>query len=527
MNINKWLTISIYALSFILNLILLFALFSRLDLNDLKLYFNSDALYLPSLYRDLFIDHNSLKGWHLNPSPNFFPDMAIYFFFMFISGNLIVSSFLFSIIQYIVILLSIPYLFRILIPQISRLFIALSVLLMTLFFFVTFFSHDFSFTFYTLSNAYHTGIFTVGLICIILTLKYLNNPSKTKLVLLFFICFFSVLSDRLFIVLYSIPVCTIVIFLMKRQYVREVYRLLLVNVVALIASMAAFKFIDSSHYVFIDQANSFMNFANIGASFKMLFRQLDEYLLGINFKSLIILLSLVSFTGTVILFFRKTGKQAKYLFLRFYCLFLITYTLVVLFMPVLVGNFTGYDSIRYNIYVFYLLVINTGIVAAALLNGRMMKRSVRMTLTLITVLFSLAVTCIIVSEFSGKGLKQFFNYYPKIVRCVDDAAQKDKLFYGVGGYWDAKYITLFSKKGVHIYPVYDDLTPCNHVTNENWYTDQRAIFNFIIQNHVADSLKYRSRLSLDGERLNSGEAQLIKVPPFRYEVNGYQIVWVK
>jgi hypothetical protein len=314
---------------------------------------------------------------------------------------------------------------------------------------------------------------------------------------------------------------------MKRQYVREVYRLLLVNVVALIASMAAFKFIDSSHYVFIDQANSFMNFANIGASFKMLFRQLDEYLLGINFKSLIILLSLVSFTGTVILFFRKTGKQAKYLFLRFYCLFSITYTLVVLFMPVLVGNYTGYDTIRYNIYVFYLLVINTGIVAAALLNGRMMKRSVRMTLTLITVLFSLAVTCIIVSEFSGKGLKQFFNYYPKIVRCVDDAAQKDKLFYGVGGYWDAKYITLFSKKGVHIYPVYDDLTPCNHVTNENWYTDQRAIFNFIIQNHVADSLKYRSRLSLDGERLNSGEAQLIKVPPFRYEVNGYQIVWVK
>jgi hypothetical protein len=110
---------------------------------------------------------------------------------------------------------------------------------------------------------------------------------------------------------------------------------------------------------------------------------------------------------------------------------------------------------------------------------------------------------------------------------VDDAAQKDKLYYGVGGYWDAKYITLFSKKGVHIYPVYDDLTPCNHVTNENWYTDRRAIFNFIIQNHIADSLKYRSRLGLTGEQLNSGEAQLIKVPPFRYEVNGYQIVWVK
>jgi hypothetical protein len=529
MNDNKRFTIIIYAFSFILNLLLLFALFSSLNLDDLKHYFDSDKLYLPSLYRDLFIDHNGLKGWHLNPSPNFFPDMAIYFFLMFISGNFIFSSFLFSIIQYMVILLSIPFLFRILIPQVSRLFIALSVLFMTLFFFVTFFSHDFSFTLYILSNAYHTGVFTMGLICIILSLKYLKNPSKTKLVLLFFICFFSVLSDRLFIVVYSIPICTIVIFLVKRQYVREVYWLLLVNVVALIAGMAAFRFLDSSRYVFIDQANSFMNFANIGPSFNMLFRQLNEYLLGINFKSLIILLSIVSFTGTIILFFRKTGKHKheKYLFLRFYCLFSITYTLVVLFMPVLVGNYTGYDTIRYNIYIFYLLVINTGIVAAALLNGRMMKRSVRMTVTLIPALFSLAVACIIVSEFSGKGLRQFFNYYPEIVRCVDDAAQKDKLFYGVGGYWDAKYITLFSKKGVHIYPVYDDLTPCNHVTNENWYTDRRAIFNFIIQNHIADSLKYRSRLGLTGEQLNSGEAQLIKVPPFRYEVNGYQIVWVK
>jgi hypothetical protein len=527
MNNKKWLTCSIYALSFILNLLLLFALFSSLNLDDLKHYFNSDTLYLPSLYRDLFIDHNSLKGWHLNPSPNFFPDMAIYFFLMFISGNLIVSSFLFSLIQYIVILLSIPFLFRILIPHVSHLFIALSVLLNTLFFLVTFFSHDFSFTFYLLSNAYHTGVFAMGLICIILTLKYLKNPSKTRLVLLFIICFLSVFSDRLFIVVYSIPVFTLVFFLIKRQYVREVYRLLLVNVIALIAGMAAFRFLDSSSYVFIDQANSFLNFSNIGPSFNMLFRQLDDYLLGINFKSLIILLSLVSFTGTVILFFRKTGKQAKYLFLRFYCLFSITYALVVLFMPVLVGNYTGYDTIRYNIYVFYLLVINTGIVAAALLNGRMMKRSVRMSVTLIPAFFSLAVACIIVSEFSGKGLRQFFNYYPKIVRCVDDAAQKDKLFYGVGGYWDAKYITLFSKKGIHIYSVYDDLTPCNHVTNENWYTDRRAIFNFIIQNHVADSLKYRSRLGLEGERLTSGEAQLIKVPPFRYEVNGYRIVWVK
>jgi hypothetical protein len=527
MNANKWLPNLIYALSFILSLLLVLALFSSLKPDDIKLYFNSDALYLPSLYRDLFIDHNCLRGWHLNPSPGFFPDMIFYFFLMYISGNLIISAFLFSLIQYSVIIFLIPVLFRLIFPEISRIFIAFSVLMMTLFFIVTSTSHDFTFTFYILSNAYHTGAFLMGLICFILTLKYLKQPSKSKLILIFLLCFLSVLSDRLFIVLYTIPVFTLVFFLWKRRYIKEVYRVLFVNVLALILGLGLFKVIDLSHYIFIDQANSFLNIPNIQASFSLLFKQLSEYLLAFNIKSLIIFLSILSFLGLIVLFFWKEMKKEENIFLRFYCLFSFTFTLVVLFMPVLAGNYTGYDTIRYNISIFYLSLINTGIVLAAILQDRLKNISVRRTITWIPIAFSLILTYLIVSQFSGTGLKHFFNYYPNIVRCVDDAAQKDKLLYGVGGYWDAKYITLFSKRGVHIYSVYDDLTPCNHVTNENWYTNPHAIFNFMIQNHVADSLAYRKRLGLTGEQLNSGEAQIIKFPPYRYQPNGYQIIWVK
>jgi hypothetical protein len=526
MNDNKQLINLIYALSFILNLLLVIALFSALKPDDIKIYFNSDTLYLPSLYRDLFIDHNSLRGWHLNSSPNFFPDMVLYFILMFTSGNFIFSSSLFSILQYMGILFLIPLLFRILIPGVSRLFIAMTVLLMTLFLFVTFCSNDFVFTFYILSNAYHTSAFVMGLICIILTLFYLKNPTKSKLVLLFSLCFLSILSDRLFIVVYTLPVLTIVIFLLKRQHVREVNRVLLVNVISLISGMVLFRLIDSSHYIFIDKPYRFMDFANIGPSFGMLSSQLTGYLLGMNFKSLIILVSLLSFTGTIFLFFRINRKEEENLYLKFYFLFSIAFTSLVFLMPVLAGNYTGYDTIRYNIYVFYLSVINSGIIAAIFLKGRMVKHAVRRITLSVPVLFSLVLVGVIIVEFSGNGLRRFLNYYPAIVRCVDEASQKEKLLYGVGGYWDAKYITLFSKKEVRIYSVYDDLKPYNHITNENWYTAPHAIFNFIIQNHTADSLAYRSSLGLTGERLNSGEAQLIKVPPFRYDTNGYRIVKV-
>lgn len=514
-------------LSFILSLLLILTLFSSLSMDDIKHYFNSDTLYLPSIYHDLFIDHNGLRGWHFNPSPNFFPDMIIYFVLMFISGNLIISSFLFTIAQYLVLMFLIPFLFRIIMPQVSNLFISISVLLMTLFFFVTFFSHDFVFTFYLISNAYHTGTFVIGLICLVLTMNHLIAPLKRNLTLLFFLCFLSVLSDRLFIVLYSVPVCTIAFFLIKRKYSKEVHRILLINVISVITGLALFMFIDQSHYVFIDKANSLMNMANIGSSFKLLFAQLFEYLMGLDFKSLIILLSMISFTGMIFIFFRRREKQDHNLFLRFYCLFSVSYFLIVLFMPVLAGNYTGYDTLRYNIYIFYFGIINTGILLAVYLTNHMTKRSIRMIVSLLPVAFSIIVAITIITEFSSKGLIQFFTYYPNMVKCMDDAVQKDKLLYGVGGYWDAKYITLFSKKNVRIYPVYDDLTPCNHVTNENWYTDKNATFNFIIQNHMVDSLAYRSKLGLTGERINSCEPQLIKVPPFKYNPKDNTIYWAK
>ena len=41
-------------------------------------HLNSDQLYLPSLYEDLFVSHGSLRAWVLPPAPSFFPDLVLY-----------------------------------------------------------------------------------------------------------------------------------------------------------------------------------------------------------------------------------------------------------------------------------------------------------------------------------------------------------------------------------------------------------------------------------------------------------------
>lgn len=42
-------------------------------------FFNADALYLPALFRDLFVDKYPLDGWALATAPVFFPEMPIFF----------------------------------------------------------------------------------------------------------------------------------------------------------------------------------------------------------------------------------------------------------------------------------------------------------------------------------------------------------------------------------------------------------------------------------------------------------------
>ena len=69
-------------------MLLLLVVFSSFNDSAYNFFFNSDTLYLPSVYKDLFIDGYGIKGWELNPSPNFFPDMSVYFLLSYFIGDL-------------------------------------------------------------------------------------------------------------------------------------------------------------------------------------------------------------------------------------------------------------------------------------------------------------------------------------------------------------------------------------------------------------------------------------------------------
>ena len=54
---------------------------------DVALLFHSDTDYLPALYRDLFEQGGRLSQWNLTPAPSFFPDWPLFFLANWLTGD--------------------------------------------------------------------------------------------------------------------------------------------------------------------------------------------------------------------------------------------------------------------------------------------------------------------------------------------------------------------------------------------------------------------------------------------------------
>ena len=100
-----------YFLTFALVPVLVLAIFSK-DYGFYDYVFNPDSLYFPSLYQGLFVEGYPLKTFWLNPSILLVPDAAIYFATMAITSDTIITIFIFSIAQHLLIFIGILLIFR-------------------------------------------------------------------------------------------------------------------------------------------------------------------------------------------------------------------------------------------------------------------------------------------------------------------------------------------------------------------------------------------------------------------------------
>ncbi len=486
-----------FFISIFVNIILSIIIFATLNDKQIYVYFNSDTLYLPSIYRDLFIDNNTLNGWNLNGAPNFFPDMLMFFIMRSFFDHFIPAAFIFSLIQIIILLGLLSVFYKKMLPTLGYEHLNVGILLMTFFLLVTIVSKDFVYTFYIFSISYHTGAFLMALLSYIFLVDYIKKENLSSLIILSVVSVISVANDRLFLVMFSLPVFSLVVLLFKKTPIlKKIYLILIVNAVSIILGILLFDYIKNHTGIeIISLSWKVFKFENIIPSFQVFLEQHLNYIKNMDFRGIINILFLISIVFHLVFLiknlkaFFKDKQYIKYELI--YLLIFLSATLSVLFMPVINGSYVSWAILRYNIFSFYLAVFSFSYIFMKLDIYFGLKKGITWAFTSFLLIYIGIVT---ITEIKNnnirEGLSDFMNYYPEEVACLDSLARKNDLQSGVATYWKAKRYTMFSRENLRIFTVFENLSPWYHVMNENWYyyedgnSTQPRKFDFIITDNI-------------------------------------------
>lgn len=535
-----------FVFSVLLSIGFLLLIFADLgDTSFSRKYFNSDMLYDPVIFKDIFVDKTGLNGWHLNAAPNFFPDMFIYFVLMGLSGNLITANFLFSIFQYISILLLVYWLFHNVNRDRALQYATVFNYFMFLFLLMPIFTTRFHLTFQVISISYHIGSFIMYLLSMNLLLLYFRNRKNRTLLLLFLTVTLGALNDRLFISQFVLPILALsLLLLLHKEHRRNLLRPIIVVLISTITGLVLFRIIcDSGVVSIIGTGFKMFNFENLAFSWSTFWKYIGSLFLNYHAERIILVICSLSlilgiaftiYNRNAILFLKPGGNRLN---THYLVLLLTIYIPVTLLTPVLNGAFVADSIIRFNIMSLYTgLLLFPLIIMIWLHTEKSVKKILRFALPVVTILFlTLFMVKFLKSDFR-EGMKSYFQYYPEKAQVLDKLQEEHDLKYGLGDYWYAKYITMLSRKDVRIYTVFEEtLRPFYHSTNKNWYHNggkgryKDPVFNYFIRisDSDADSEKLKRVFTSQIDTIYIDPADgwvVVKVPEFKIDRETREIV---
>ncbi len=513
------------------NIALPMLVFATFTGDSFNVYFSSDTMYLSGLYDDLFVNGTGFKGWNLNGAPNFFPDMLLYFIIRPFFSDFKIAYIVFSIVQYNLIALLTAQLFKSLNTRIPDIYRLMFLLIFPVFLLASIWNHSFNFTFHLFSQSYHNGCFINVLASFNLLFLYLNQRRKHWLWLLGIFAFLGTYNDRLYLVIFSLPVgfiWAINFFRFKMPALKKAgFLVLLLSVIALVTYQYT-----SINPIFrcIGLGGKYMNLSNIKLSFDVFTEQHINYTTHLNWRAVPLWLTFVStlallgwlvFKAIKTKFFKDADKSQPLEIL--FVLAVVTSIVVALFTPVINGYYVGYACFRYITIGYFLGVFNF-VLAWYLIfpnKANAIKYAViggMLALYLTTMAYKVA------TEPLADNFKKVRHYYPEQIKNLDNFLAKHNLQYGVATYWDSKFATQLSKNGARVYTVIDNnLNVWFHLMNSNWYYPyhkgkyNNPKFNFVI----LDTDDFAQTRQIFGEPIDSallaGKKYVYYLNEFRYD----------
>jgi len=507
--------------------------FSLLKDSGLHTFFNSDTLYLSSLYQDIVEMGGSVNNWYIGTAPNFFPDMVLFLITSTIANNFIISFILYSIVQYLLIVILINQILKVCVEKKERYYIlSLGNFLLALIPLSSYFVQDFNFSFHLMNNAFHNGALVNALIALNFFIRIIQKRSILLFVLLFITIFIGIISDRFFTIYFVLPsALTTIVSLLDKTNRKVKFSFLAGLTLITIASYTTFNLLKASKILLIFNKSLSINFNVIKASWSIFYEQFSYYLSVFDSRSFVLYFSLISLflLGYFIYMEFKTKRLKSINPKLLLTLFLFCFIPIVLCVPVLAGIYSGWDTIRYNFQ---------AIVLALLFAGLTLNYSSKRTNHIKTSFFGASFivtfifTCsILFSVQFYSNLNNIVHYYPEKVKTIDIIAKRYNLQFGVSNYWTARHTMMFSKEKVRPYNCFTDMAPWYYFCNKDWfyinpYTKDSVNFNFVIIDGPEHEERFKKVLGTPLEIIDTNDIKIYITKPFRYNETTYQPYYI-
>lgn len=512
-----------------------FMLYSLLpERSGIRLFVNSDALYMPSIYQDLFVHRSGIEGWHLNGAPNFFPEMLLYFPLMALLKGTALTSMVYGVVQMFLLMFMMDRLLLLADKNLSsttRYLILLSFLLFPL---SAVLGDGHLIPSQLLLPGYHAGFFFNSLLAAVLALSYLKKGSTGTLAFLGIVTFLAVISDKLFIMGFVAPASLFSLLHLFQKGMNLRHLVLVASLVlTTLLGLITFNRINNTAAIEMISAGSKMfQFEEIPEAMLNLVHHMKSVIIDYPIQRLLVLATLLFIIAAPVYLIKylrsylsrklKPGMENSYGLI----LYLFLFVFLIFFTPVINGYYIGRGLIRYNYAALILGAAGFVYLAAVLLSPYTLPHWFKKQFTTVCTTGLIILLLVLgVRNHSVSGLRKYVNHYPESVRILDELKSKFGLIYGLGGYWQAKYSTMFSRNNLRLYSVSNkSFKPTYHVTNENWFhnggkgTHANPTFNFLETSAYSDTEKLKQ---LFGERMdtiyNQDDLLVIKVPDFKME----------
>ncbi len=502
--------IFLHLLSFgvlLLSLCCFFASFTDFNFNST---FNSDSIGVPYMFKDIFLDGGNFKDWRLGAAPTFFPDLVLYYILFLILGtDFITLTFVYGVIQTLLISGLSVYIFRKLITGKMREFSWLIPLFYSFAFFESYYIiNDQMLGYLMVIYCYHTGSFVTTLACFSIMIS--DIKFIWKLLLLFVIGALAAYSDILYVVMFLAPMCILNIIQYKFHGLKR--SLLIITTVIVGASIGYYVFTCMSASGATNNASVAKMFdtAKISRCVDVMHQQVSYEFQKTGFQQT---LTITAFTVPiialliVILFRKKINGHLKYL-IWFYSLFVV----ITISASLITGSYDGTDKIRYIVGVYYFSAVVLAFFGAAILmllyNIPWLK--IGISFAVIALFFHTAN-----KKFTYQGLYNYFMYYPPAVKALDEICEKHHLKRGIGDYWKGKWSSIFSKKGIVVVTVYPTVNVYDYGSNSEWYYNKE--YDFVIPERLDTTQIRKNFVILD--TIVSPYITVLKVKKFIYIKN--------